>query len=631
MRLGGLQLKDHWREQQVFTNRLLAAGVVIVLLLMLLVLRLSFLQIVHHDHYRELSKGNRIRIEAVPPTRGLIFDRNGILLAENLPAYQLEMVPEQVEDPDATIESLHELGLVRAEDLPLVLEQVRKRRRFDSIPLRYRLAETEVARFAVQRPHFPGVDIRARLARHYPSGPLAVHAVGYVGAISQEDLRRIDDKAYSGTTHIGKIGIELALEDRLHGNVGHQQVLVNAQGRSLQTVTGVAPQPGQDVYLTLDAGLQDAAERVLAGSRGAAVAIDPHTGGVLALVSAPAYDPNDFGVGLTHSQFGALAGDKDKPLFNRALRGNYPPGSTIKPILALAALHYNTRIAQEELLCPGYFMLPGDDHRYRDWKKEGHGPINLSSSVEQSCDVYFYELALELGIDRMHEFMSWFGLGQPTGVDISGEKSGLMPSREWKRSAFSERSEQVWFPGETLITGIGQGFMLATPLQLAHATAALATRGKRFRPRLVQAIRDPLTGSIVHNPPVPLEPVPVSNPAYWDAVIASMTDVVHGERGTATAIGRGIDYRIAGKTGTAQVFSIGQEDEYDAEEVDERLRHHALFVAFAPVDRPEIALAILIENAGSGASAAAPAARTMLDAWFAGPGEGVVTARGTMP
>ncbi|MDH3647292.1 MAG: penicillin-binding protein 2 [Gammaproteobacteria bacterium] len=629
MSLRTILLKDHWREQQVFTGRLLLAGIITFVLTLFLVARLFFLQVVNYDYFQELSHGNRVRIEAVPPTRGLIFDRNGVLLAENLPAYQLELIPEQVGDPEETVRALVAQGLLKNDDFAAIMQQIAKRRHFDPVAVRYRLSDEEVARFAVQRPHFPGVDIRARLARHYPVGPLAVHAVGYVGAIDQSDLRRIDGKSYSGTTHIGKIGVERAFEDRLHGKVGHQQVVVNAQGRSLQTIEGIHPSPGNDVFLTLDTRLQKAAELALDGHRGAAVAIDPRDGGILALASAPAYDPNLFGEGFTRRQFNELSSDSDEPLFNRALGGHYSPGSTIKPILALAALHYSIRNQYDELLCPGYYTLPGDDHRYRDWKKEGHGEVNLISAIEQSCDVYFYDLAIELGIDRIHQFMSLFGFGNATGIDILGEKPGLMPSRDWKRRSFSERAEQVWFPGETVISGIGQGFMLATPLQLAHATSILAARGKRFQPRLISAIRDPMTSELVMNPPVELEPVPVTNPEYWKTIIDGMVDVVHGEHGTAIGAGLGLDYRMAGKTGTVQIFSIGQEDEYDAEEVQERLRHHAMFIAFAPLEQPELAVAVIIENAGSGAAAAAPAARAIFDAWFAGRDEAVIATSNT--
>ncbi|MBT8132596.1 MAG: penicillin-binding protein 2, partial [Gammaproteobacteria bacterium] len=401
-----------------------------------------------------------------------------------------------------------------------------------------------------------------------------------------------------------------------HGIGGHHQVVVNAQGRSLQSIEGIRPQPGNDLFLTLDMHLQEAAELALQGKRGAAVAIDPRDGSIRALVSAPAYDPNLFGEGFTRRQFRSLSGNDNQPLFNRAIGGRYPPGSTIKPILGLAALQYAIRKPSDAQFCPGYYMLPGDDHRYRDWKKEGHGEVHLSSAIEESCDIYFYELALELDIDRIHKFMSQFGFGQLTGIDIRGENPGLLPSRDWKRRSFSLRAEQVWFPGETIITGIGQGFMLATPLQLAHATAIIAARGKRFKPRLISAVRDPISGQRVPNPPVELPAVTVSDPDYWEIIVEAMADVVHGEHGTAIASGYGLKYRMAGKTGTSQIFSIGQEDEYDAEEVEERLRHHALFIAFAPLEDPEIAIAVIIENAGSGAAAAAPVARAMFDAWF---------------
>lgn len=614
MKIRAITIRDSWKEQRLFNGRLLAALLIVTLCAAILVARLFVLQVTNYEHFRDLSQGNRVRIEPVPPTRGLIFDRNGIVLAENFPAYQLELVPEQVNQPDSTLNALAALQLVRFDDLDRITSQIRRRRAFESVPLRYRLDEQDVARFAVLRPHYPGVDIRARLARHYPGGPLAVHAVGYVSALDQQDMQRIDQKRYAGTTHIGKIGVEQAQEMTLLGSPGYQQILVNAQGRSLQRIARDAPSPGKDVFVTLDARLQQVAEQALGNRRGSVVAIDPRDGSVLVLASAPGYDPNQFGEGLTAQQFARLAQDPDNPLFNRALRGHYPPGSTIKPMLALAALHHNTRHAGHPMQCPGFYMLPGDDHRYRDWKKEGHGPVNMVSAVEQSCDVYFYELALELGIDRMHDFMSGFGFGQPTGIDIRGEKSGLMPSRQWKRGAFSERAEQVWFPGETLITGIGQGFTLSTPLQLASATATLAARGQRFQPQLVRATRDPVSGDIDTHAPQPVPGLEGIADEHWDTVINAMQQVVHGEKGTARGIAAGLTYRMAGKTGTAQVFTIGQEEEYEEEQVSERLRHHALFIGFAPADDPRIAIAVVVENAGSGSSAAAPVARKVLDA-----------------
>ena len=372
MRVSAVTLRDHWHEQRVFNRRLLTAAGIVVLAVAILAARLFFLQVVNYEYFRELSHGNRVRIEAVPPTRGLIFDRNGVLLAENLPAYQLELVPEQVSNPEASLSSLLALRIVRNDDMERIRKQIGRRRAFEAVPLRYRLDDNEVARFAVLRPHYPGIDIRARLARHYPAGPMAVHAIGYVSALDQDDMQRVDRAAYAGTTHIGKTGVEQALEALLLGEPGHQQIVVNAQGRSLQRISRDAPLPGHDLILTLDVRLQRAAEQALADRRGAVVAIDPRDGSVLALVSAPGYDPNQFGEGLTQQQFAALANNRDNPLFNRALRGHYPPGSTIKPMLGLAALHYQLRNPAEELFCPGYFMLPGDDHRYRDWKKEGH-------------------------------------------------------------------------------------------------------------------------------------------------------------------------------------------------------------------------------------------------------------------
>lgn len=610
-------LKDLGREQRVFTARVVFAALAALLLAGVVVTRLVILQVVNHEHFQSLSTGNRIRIEALPPIRGLIFDRNGVLLAENVPAYQLELIPEQVDDLEDTLARLRELDLLRPEDETRFREALTKnQRRFHPIPLRFRLNEEELARFAVQRQHFSGVDIRPRLARHYPLGATAVHAIGYVGSLSTSDLEKLDAGAYAGTTHVGKTGVEKSYEGILHGDVGYQQVLVNAQGRSLEVVSSVPPRPGRDLYLTLDVHMQVAAEEALAGRRGAVVAIDPANGNVLALASTPGFDPNPFGEGLSSVEYRAVANDKNKPLFNRALAGQYPPGSTIKPILGLASLQYRTTNPWEELFCPGHFSLPGNDHRYRDWKKTGHGMVNLGDSIEQSCDVYFYQLALDLGIDLMHDFMARFGLGDRTGIDINGEARGILPSRDWKRRNFSTRSEQVWFPGETVITGIGQGFSLSTPLQLAHATAVVAARGERYQPKLIDAVRDPLTGDIERRPPISLTSVVVDEPAYWQQIIDGMAGVVYGERGTARSVGRNRDYRVAGKTGTAQVFTIAQDEEYEEEKVAENLRHHGWFIAFAPLSSPEVALAVLVENGGGGSRSAAPVARKVLDAYF---------------
>ncbi len=602
----------------MFFGRVVAAAIGVVLLTGLVVGRLVDLQVLNFEHFSRLSQGNRVRLEPVPPVRGLLFDRSGRIIAENRPVYQLELVPEQVTDLDATLQGLVDLALVREEDLPRIRSQIRSQRAFEPTILRYRLSAEEAALFAVRRPTFPGVDIQARLAREYPGKEIASHAVGYVGAVSEADLEEIAAANYAGTSQIGKLGIERQYEDLLHGTTGYRQVLVNAQGRVLQELERTDAVPGLNLYLTLDLELQAAAEAALAGRRGAVVALDPRNGEVLALASVPGYDPNLFSQGLTATQYKALQTDPDQPLFNRALRGQYPPGSTIKPILALAGLHYGAVTPADTVYCPGWYSLPGHSHRYRDWKREGHGQIDLENSVAQSCDVYYYRLAVALGIDRMHEFLTWFGLGHRSGLDVPGEKAGIVPSPEWKASAFSRREDQVWFPGETVITGIGQGYMLSTPLQLAQAAAILAGRGEGFRPHLLRAVENPESGEREVMAPEPLPRVDV-NPALFEESVDAMVAVVHGPRGTARRIGMDAPWTIAGKTGTAQVVGIAQGEEYDEEETEERHRPHALFIAFAPAEAPEIAVGVLVENGGSGSGAAAPVARQVLDAWLGGP------------
>jgi len=597
----------------MFLIRASVAAIIMVLLTMLVLGRLVDLQVVRYEHFSDLSRGNRVRIEALPPIRGLIYDRSGNLLAENLPSYQLEMVPEGVPDVNGTLDRLVELGLVNVDDLDRIKADVRRQPRFRPTALRYRLTDEELARFAVIRQHFPGVDIQARLIRNYPYAAAAVHALGYVGSVSQADLEHLDAADYAGTTHTGKIGVERSEEETLHGSVGYRQVLVNAEGRILQELERTRPLPGQDITLTLDLELQLAAESAMSGHRGALVAIDPANGHVLALVSVPGYDPNLFSAGISAADYRALRDDRDTPLFNRALRGVYPPGSTIKPIVGLAGLDLGAINPWQRVYCIGHYTLPGSTHRYRDWKKGGHGPVALEDAIAQSCDVYFYELAVKLGIDNMQQFMGRFGLGALTGIDIPSEKAGTLPSREWKRGRFSRREDQVWYPGETVITGIGQGYLETTPLQLAHMTATIAAHGARFRPMLVASRTDPATGETRIVEPQPLPPVIVSDPSYWDRIVDDMTAVVHGERGTARRIGLDAPYRIAGKTGTAQVFTIAQDEEYDAEETEERLRHHALFIAFAPAEAPRIAVAVVVENGGSGSATAAPIARIVLD------------------
>jgi len=620
-----VRIKDHWSEQRMFVRRAIAAGVLMLALVIALIVKLVQLQVVRHDYYAELSQGNRVRVEPLPPNRGLILDRGGAVLAENLPAYQLELTAEQTPDVDAALAALAALDLVEADDIERLKRLIRSRRIFEGVPIRLQLTDEEVARFAVRRHEFSGVDIRTRMTRHYPLGEFGVHALGYVGAISEQDLERIDEGEYAGTTLIGKVGVESSFEGELHGAPGFRQVLVNAQGRPVEgeaaLKANLASRPavsGHDLIVSLDVRAQRAAETALAGLRGAVVAIDPANGDVLAFASTPGFDPNRFARGLTTAEYRALQDNIDRPMFNRALRGTYPPGSTIKPVVALAALDYRAIDPGQARFCRGFFTLPGSRHRYRDWRPEGHGWLNLQESIAQSCDTYFYNVAQTLGIDRLSAFLGKFGFGQPTGIDIDGEKLGLLPSREWKQKANSSPANRVWFPGDTVIIGIGQGYLLATPLQLAHVASIIAGHGQGYEPRLVIALRDSSTGEMKRLPPQPSPPVQVGDAAMWQRIINGMVGVMTPPRGTARGSAAGAPYSIAGKTGTAQVFSVGQTEKYDEKQIEERLRDHALFIAFAPAESPRIAVAVLVENGRSGSGTAAPVARKILDAYLLG-------------
>jgi penicillin-binding protein 2 len=619
-------IKDLHSERHLFMSRVILAAVVSALLLGLVIARLVQLQVVDHELFAEKSHGNRVRIEPVPPIRGLVFDRKGRVVAENLPAYQLEMVPEQVDDIDDTLQRLAMIGLIDAEDIPHYKELSRSGPRFKPVALKLRLTEEEIANFAIQRPRFPGVDFRPRLVRYYPRGLDVAHVVGYVGALSSADLQRLDSASYAGTSHTGKTGVESSFESDLHGEPGYRHLVTNARGRQVPGETSdlldsrrfdnLSSAPGNNIHLSIDLELQTIATRAFAGTRGALVALDPWTGEILALVSAPSFDPNLFAVGMTTSQFRELQDDPDRPLFNRAVRGTYPPGSTIKPMLALAALETGATNMTRKSFCRGYFQLPGNEHRYRDWKPEGHGPVDIHEAISQSCDVYFYEISGNLGIDAIHEYLDRFGLGTKVGIDIGGESSGLVPSREWKRSAFRNPDDQRWYHGETVIASIGQGYMLASPLQLAAAAGVLATRGQRFRPHVVAAVEDALSGERVPVSSERLPDVEIVNDAHWNAVIEAMHAVLQGPRGTARAVGLGAAYEMAGKSGTAQVVSIAQDEEYDEVDLEERERDHALFMAFAPLDKPRIAVALIVENGESGSNVAAPIAKSIMDAYL---------------
>ncbi len=603
-------LKDLKHENRITGTRIYIAGALMLLLGILLIGRMFYLQVIKHDHFKTLSQHNRVKIQALPPIRGLIFSRDNVLLADNRPSFSLELIPELVEDLDEVIAKLHEHVQIEPSDIKRFKQLLKKKRRFENIPLRFNLTDEEVARISVNRHLFPGIDVVARLNRYYPLGANLAHVIGYVGMIDEEEIKQLDTSNYSGTTHIGKLGVEKAYEDLLHGRVGYQQVEVNAQGRVIRVLDRTPPEPGKNIHLTLDVSLQNSAVSELQGKRGAIVAIEPASGGILALVSSPGYDPNLFVNGIDTLSYQSLLNSKGAPLLNRALQGKYPPGSTIKPFIGIIALNSGVRVPTDETWCPGWFSIPGREHKYRDWKKEGHGHTNLNRAIARSCDVYFYSLAFDMGINRLQPAMETFGFGKIAGIDIGGEVLGLMPSREWKRKT----TGQVWFPGETVIIGIGQGSTLVTPIQLTTATTILANRGKIIKPHLLDELSDPVTNEVKSHP-VALtgNSVTVNEPEYWDIIIDAMVDVVHGAGGTARQSGLGAKYKFAGKTGTAQVFSLPQDEEIEAEDIPEELRDHALFIAFAPVEEPKIAISIIVENGGNGSTGAAPIARRLFD------------------
>jgi penicillin-binding protein 2 len=491
-----LRVKDHLFETRQFTRRTSVAMFMVFLALLLLVSRLAYLQVINHQHFITLSENNRVRLQPLPPTRGLIYDRNGVLLAENLPSHRLEIIPEQVDDLDATLLQLREMIDIDETDVERFRKLRERNAPYNGIPLRFRLNESELNRLAVDLYRLPGVNIRADLTRHYPAGENGVHIIGYVGRINERELQQIDTSEYSGTNHIGKTGVEKYYEPLLHGRVGYQQVETNAQGRVLRVLQQNPPAPGKNIYLTIDIEFQKLVEQALGDYTGAIVAIDPRNGEVLALASMPGYDPNPFVNGIDVKSYQALSTSPRRPLYNRALLGTYPPGSTIKPFIGLAGLEYSVTDRKRDYYCPGFFRIQGHERKFRDWRRGGHGHVHLDKAIIQSCDVYFYQLALDLGIDRIHEYLQQFSLGQPTGIDLSGEKSGLLPSQQWKRLT----QDVPWYAGDTLIAGIGQGFMLTTPVQLAHATATLAMDGRPYQPRLLYAYQDQGEQDIIRTP-----------------------------------------------------------------------------------------------------------------------------------
>ena len=602
---------EHQVQLTHFRFRVWFCGLVVLGLLGLLASRFYFLQVMQHDHYHTLAENNRMSIVPVVPNRGLILDRAGLIMANNFSAYTLEINPSKVDNLEETIDRLASIVTITLRDRKRFNKLREDSHRFDSLPIRSRLSEAEVARFAANRFRFPGVDINARLFRNYPQGISASHVVGYIGRINDKDLEILDGKGklanYLGSNHLGKIGLEESFEDELHGRNGFEQVEIDAGGRAIRSLSREEAVAGNNLILSLDLKLQQIAEKAFGHYRGALVAIDPKTGEVLASVSQPGFDPNYFVDGIDQVNWDKYNTSEDRPLTNRALRGVYPPGSTIKPFMALAGLYYGKRTSATTIFDPGYYTLPGSSHHYRCWKSGGHGTVDLKKSVVISCDTYYYGLANELGIDRMHEFLSRFGFGQKTGIDVKDEDPGNLPSREWKQRRF----KQVWYPGETVISGIGQGYTLVTPMQLAHATAIVAGNGISIRPHFVKAIQNSQTGEIqsIDYPkeqPFPFKPEDL-------ALVREAMVAVTQPGGTAARAAAGAPYAFGGKTGTAQVKSMKQGERYNEKTVEERYRDHALFIAYAPASDPTIAIGMIVENGGHGGSTAAPIARQVLD------------------
>lgn len=607
-----IRIKDHERDARLVRKRVVVGAVAIVLLVCVLISRLYFLQVIQYDYHSTLSENNRVHVQPIPPTRGLIFDRNGVIIADNRPSFSLTMTRERAgAEWRGLLDVIVEVLELSSDDRKLFEKRMRQGRRpFEPVPILFELSEEQIASIAVNQFRLPGVEVVAQLVRHYPLGEHFAHSVGYVGRINEAELKVLDPINYSGTHHIGKTGIERFYEAELHGQVGYEEVETNARGRVSRVLKRTDPLPGKDIRLTLDVQLQKAAEAALAGRRGAVVALDPNNGDVLAMVSQPSFNPNLFVTGIGFKAYAELRDSIDRPLFNRVLRGLYPPGSTIKPAVAVAGLDSGVVTGATRVFDPGFYQLPNYEHKYRNWNRTGDGWVNMEMAIMRSNDTYFYDLAHKLGVDRLGKYLGQFGIGQKVSLDMFEESAGLMPSREWKRA----RYRQAWYPGETLILGIGQGYMQTTPLQLAQVTALLANQGKWYRPHLAKDV-----GGVAPVDPSPLPDIRLHDPRSWQQASNGMQQVMHGARGTARKVGDSAVYRIAGKSGTAQVVAIKQGEKYDRSKVQERHRDHALFIGFAPADKPQIAVAVMVENGESGSGVAAPVVKQVLDAWLLGP------------
>ncbi|OWY40903.1 penicillin-binding protein 2 [Xenophilus sp. AP218F] len=614
-------LKSPQTDDDQFQFRLVVAYSLIVLLFLVLLARFVWLQVLQHDHFSTLADNNRISLVPILPNRGLILDRNGIVLAQNYSAYTLELTPSKIPDLKATIDELKKLVNITSRDEKLFKKFQTESKNFEAVPLKVKLSEDEVARVAANGWRFPGVEVKARLFRDYPYKEMTSHVLGYIGRINQKDQQRLEEEDkttnYKGTNYIGKTGLEAVYEDDLHGTVGFEEVETDSGGRAIRSLRRTPPINGNTLKLALDIRLQEMADKLFGARRGALVAIDPSTGGVLAFLSKPGFDPSLFIDGIDSQTWAALNNDWQKPLVNRALRGTYPPGSTFKPFMAMAALTTHSIGMRDIRGAPGYFTLPGSSHQFRDSKKQGNGMVNLQRAITVSSDTFFYKLAWDMGIDKIHPVVGSFGLGSKTGIDLDGEASGVLPSKEWKAKRFARYKEEFrrWYPADVVSVGIGQGFNSYTPLQMANATAIMANNGVVFKPHLVQQVVDSKSGKTRQIEPQPVRQLPYPQ-EYFDYIKEGMRNVMIS--GTGARVGAGLQYTMAGKTGTAQVVAIKQGAKYNASALAEQYRDHSWFIAFAPVDKPKIAVAIIVENAGFGAAAAAPVARALFDFYLLG-------------
>ncbi|MCS5591393.1 MAG: penicillin-binding protein 2 [Gammaproteobacteria bacterium] len=599
------------REIRVFQSRVVIAALFIFALSLVLISRIYSLQIIDYDYYSEEALGNQLQQLPITPARGDILDRNGKVLATNSLSYKLTITPEKVKDMDVTMAELKRLEFINDDDIKQFYKTVKRFRKFHNIPIKHNVSEQAVAIF-LTKVQLPGVEIEPYFHRVYPNGASSAHLIGYVSSMNQDDKDRYDKDNYAGTTFVGKTGIEKQYENLLHGNSGKKQIERNVSGRVVDSKILVPAEPGQDLYLSIDLDLQSKAEELMDGKRGALVMIDVTDGSLLALVSSPTFDPNWFVGGISFKQYQTLQDDQDLPLFDRSIKGLYPPGSTIKPMVALGGLEQKDITVTSKVFCPGYYKISNYSRKFNDWKRTGHGHVDVKGAIAQSCDVYFYDLAFNMGIDKLHDNLAYFQFGQKTGVDLPGEFAGILPSREWKKINKGE----PWYRGETLNTGIGQGFMTASPLQLALATAAIANKGQLLVPQLLMHAQTN-TGEITAATVQESRQIPIKDIKNWQAIIDGMEQAIYGSSGTARRLNHNLSYTLAGKTGTAQVFGLDPEETYIAEKYEEKLRDHALFTGFAPVENPQVAIAIIVENAGSGSSKAAPIAKAVLDVYFA--------------